>query len=256
MKRCLVLLAGLFAGLAFTAATAAAQDSTYTLQFTPTPTTIYVGEFTNLQGGVVADPNLGEDLSGYSVEIAVYDEETCTSDGAVVGHLTTNSQGYYGGSIRLWAVRTYYFDATVVSGDLAGLNSECVGVTVRLPGQTTAGEEAATGETPPVVSEPPHDGSSFLCWNREMVNPVAYDDPVADEMWKTGKYLEPQAILGNVVDGTNIGAYHLVCNAPATMKITDTGIGGSGEVYNALALDAYHHAHQGDNDLNVYHIWK
>jgi hypothetical protein len=122
-------------------------------------------------------------------------------------------------------------------------------------GESWAWVEVTVADAKPYV-EPPHFGTSYLCWNREMVNPVAYDDPVADEMWKTGKYLEPQAILGNVVDGTNIGAYHLVCNAPATMKITDIGIGGSGEVYNALALDAYHHAHQGDNDLNVYHIWK
>lgn len=98
--------------------------------------------------------------------------------------------------------------------------------------------------------------STYLCWNRDMVNPIAYIDKTADEMWKTGNYVEPQAIIGNVVGGTNIGAYHLVCNAPSTMHITEWGIGGSGEVYDPIALAQYHREHAGTNDLNVYHIWK
>lgn len=100
--------------------------------------------------------------------------------------------------------------------------------------------------------------SSYLCWNHEMTSPVAYLDSVADEMWLTGKYYEPQAVLGVVEGGTNIGAYHLVCNAPETLKITDLGIGGSGEVYGVEAMTAYHADHPGTahNDLNVYHIYK
>lgn len=98
--------------------------------------------------------------------------------------------------------------------------------------------------------------STYLCWNRDMVNPVAYTDKTADEMWKTGNYFEPQAVLGNVVGGTNIGAYHLVCNASSTMTITDVGLGGSGEVYAPDAMAQYHHDHAAGNDLNVYHIWK
>jgi hypothetical protein len=101
-----------------------------------------------------------------------------------------------------------------------------------------------------------NDASSYLCWNHQMVNPIAYTDSVADVMWATGNYIEPQAILGNVVDGTNIGAYHLVCNAPSTMKPTGFGVGGSGEVYTADAMLAYHFGHTGGNDLNVYHIYK
>ena len=102
------------------------------------------------------------------------------------------------------------------------------------------------------------DPGSYLCWNHDMVNPVAYADTVADAMWATGKYLEPQAILGNVTDGTNIGAYHLVCNAPTTSKMTDTSLGGSGEVYDAVDTAAFHKDHWGgsSNDLNVYHIYK
>lgn len=100
--------------------------------------------------------------------------------------------------------------------------------------------------------------SSYLCWNHEMVNPVAYLDTTADAMWTTGNYFEPQAILGNVAGGTNIGDYHLVCNAPSTMKITEYALGGSGEVYAPEAVAAYHKDHlpATGNDLNVYHIYK
>jgi len=110
---------------------------------------------------------------------------------------------------------------------------------------------------PPTKAATGNDASSYLCWNHEMVNPVAYTDSVADEMWKTGNYFEPQAIHGNVVDGTNIGAYHLVCNAPTTMQKTAFGLGGSGEVYDAPAMAAYHADHPANgNDLNVYHIYE
>lgn len=40
------------------------------------------------------------------------------------------------------------------------------------------------------------------------------------------------------------------------MKMPDLGLGGSGEVYGADIMAAYHAAHVGANDLNVYHIWK
>ena len=141
---------------------------------------------------------------------------------------------------------------------------------------------------------------SYLCWNTQMVDPVAYPDAVADAMWATGKYTEPQAILGNVVGGVNLGAYHLVCNgqtlplpsidplAPPTAGLDNggqrivfehgqwwyptgepatpalamrtmiaLGVGGSGEVYDAKTMAAYHVDHPANgNDLNVYHIWK
>lgn len=62
---------------------------------------------------------------------------------------------------------------------------------------------------------------SFLC-SSTVVNPVAYPDAVADQMWTTGNYFEPQAILGNAPQGVNIGAYHLVCNA-ATLPVRQIG---------------------------------
>lgn len=117
---------------------------------------------------------------------------------------------------------------------------------------------AVAALTAPVTKAVPgNDASSYLCWNHQMVDPVAYTDSVADEMWKTGNYIEPQAILGNVVDGTNIGAYHLVCNAPTTMQKTALALGGSGEVYTADTVAAYHADHPvNGNDLNIYHIYE
>jgi hypothetical protein len=254
MRRLLVLLAGAAAALTFTVATAAAQGTTYTLQFAATPAAINVGDSTTLHGAIVADPSSSEDLSGYDVEIATYNEPTCSSEGSVVGYLTTVADGSFAGTLSLWGVRTYYFDAAIVTGDLEVVYSDCVGVAVTLPGQTGGSDTETNGQT--LVAEPPHFGGSYLCWNREMIDPVAYDDPVADVMWQSGKYFEPQAIFGNVLDGTNIGAYHLVCNAPSTMVETELGVGGSGEIYDAAAMTAYHHEHAGGNDLNVYHIWK
>jgi hypothetical protein len=106
----------------------------------------------------------------------------------------------------------------------------------------------------PVVPMVPR---SYLCWNHEMVNPVAYQDAIADTMWALGKYFERVAIYGNVEGGTNIGAYHLVCNASATMQPTGEGLGGSGEVYSQSAMNAYHADHPvNGNDVNVYHIYK
>lgn len=136
---------------------------------------------------------------------------------------------------------------------------------------------------------------SYVCWNDQMA-PVAYPDAIADQMWTTGAFFEPKALLGNVQGGTNIGAYHLVCSpatlpvqniegatglgdvgqiiyfhdgqwwdqwgspalaAATTLTMTDLGVGGSGEVYDAAAMAAYHVDHPvNGNDLNVYHIWK
>jgi hypothetical protein len=41
------------------------------------------------------------------------------------------------------------------------------------------------------------------------------------------------------------------------MTMTELGVGGSGEVYDAAAMTAYHVGHPVNaDDLNVYHIWR
>jgi hypothetical protein len=179
----------------------------------------------------------GVPAEGQPVYLAQYDDASCTTWSTFVydRETETTAGGVYSATVSDLPLGTTWYQAYTEDAE-----SPCVPVTV-----------TAT----PVV---PADtiASSYLCWNREMVNPVAYIDRTADEMWKTGNYLEPQAILGNVAGGTNLGAYHLVCNAPAPMHQTDLGLGGSGEVYTAQAMAAYHAVHAGTNDLNVYHIWK
>lgn len=140
-------------------------------------------------------------VAGYEVTLGFYDEATCSTEPYDVhSGPTTADDGSYGGTLTLENPGRYYFATSA-----AGVTSNCVTVVVSLDEGTT-----------PVVPALPSDelSSTYLCWNREMVDPVAYTDKVADAMWKTGNYFEPQAILGNVEGGTNIGAYHLVCNAP------------------------------------------
>lgn len=243
MKRFLILLLGVFAALALTAATATAKQPTYTLTLTATPSTLAVGETTLLSGALSAVPETTL-VAGYDVAINVYGDETCSTEPYFLGTLPTADDGSYAGSLKIGAEGTFYFQASIDSGDAAGTVSACVPVTVTL------------GPSPEPALPTEAVASSYLCWNHEMVNPVAYTDTVADEMWTTGNYFEPQAILGNVVEGTNIGAYHLVCNAPSTMQPTGFGLGGSGEVYTPEEMLAYHLGHLGGNDLNVYHIYK
>ncbi len=228
MKRLLFAVATLCAFAAIAAASASAGTSLAISVAPAAPTSAAPDTFT---------------VTGPADEYAEYwvSQGTCDEEGDVVG---------YGAAMPFTGSLT--FSATLDAGSYAvdvytaGEDWTCATVVVTEP--------AAVPVAPAVPSDTI--SSSYLCWNREMVNPVAYIDRTADEMWKTGNYLEPQAILGNVEGGTNIGAYHLVCNAPATMRMTDLGLGGSGEVYGAEAMAAYHAAHAGGNDLNLYHIWK
>jgi hypothetical protein len=136
------------------------------------------------------------------------------------------------------------------------------GVTFPGPGCILIGPNFATTTVIAsfVASEParPSDevASSYLCWNKEMVDPVAYIDAGSDRMWQTGKYLKPQAVFGNVARGTNIGAYHLVCNMAGVLHETGQAIGGSGEIYDAQTVAQYDSAHAGGTDLNIYRVWK
>jgi hypothetical protein len=118
--------------------------------------------------------------------------------------------------------------------------------------------EVVPPEEPVVVPQLPSDelASSYLCWNQEADNPVAYIDREADAMWMTGRYFEPIALLGTIEGGTNIGAYHLVCKVPSGLQKTDALLGGSGEVYGLAENVGYHLTHADGNDLNLYHIWK
>lgn len=234
MKRLLLAVAALCAFAAFAAASVGAVPSTLSVSVTPALPTAADQLNITATGTPAATIALFAD-EGVSCEVAATLDEEPLAVAAFTGGSYSFSEQLAAGT---YAVNVWTYDS---SDDYVA--DACTIVTV-----------AAAPAAPAVPSD--ELVSSYLCWNRDMVNPVAYIDKVADTMWKTGKYFEPQAILGNVEGGTNIGAYHLVCNAPATMKMTELGLGGSGEVYGADIMAAYHATHAGGNDLNLYHIWK
>ena len=210
---------------------------------------------------------IGDPMVGAGVTVTQYDTPTCpTPTNAHVARTystTTGAHGLYGVTVRDLAVGQHSFLATANWHGWHGATSSCLTITVvaapKPPPEPPVPPEPPIPPLPPQLPEPvaPVLPSSYLCWNREMVNPVVYMDREADTMWTLGAYLEPKAILGNVEGGTNIGAYHLVCNAPSTLRPTGEAVGGSGEVYSQSVLNAYHVDHPvNGNDLNVYHIYK
>ena len=241
MKRLLTLVAVTFAFAALAAA--AARATSWSVSIQATPSTVAPDQ-TLIVSGVVAGP---ESVAGLDVELYAYSDEQCTIESPLAvdwenTQWMTGSDGAYSYAVGADGPDTYYVQAVVYpsfeSWDVLA-TSDCTPITFA---------------TAPVTPAEP--ASSFLCWNREMTDPVVYQDAVADQMWQTGNYFEPQALLGNVAGGTNIGAYHLVCNAPSTVVPTGEGLGGSGEVFSLAAMQAYHATHVGGNDLNVYHIYK
>ena len=86
---------------------------------------------------------------------------------------------------------------------------------------------AATGATGcgaiPIVDEP---DAVFLCYSKFQVEPGVWPPEEAVRLLAEGYYY-PTAVKGNVPGGTNLGDYHLVCNAP---------IATSGDVVNENGL--------------------
>lgn len=71
---------------------------------------------------------------------------------------------------------------------------------------------AATGcGAVPVINEP---DAVFLCYSKFQTEPGVWSPEQAKELLRQGYYY-PVAVKGNVPGGTNLGGYHLVCNAPA-----------------------------------------
>jgi len=60
----------------------------------------------------------------------------------------------------------------------------------------------------------PADNYDFLCYSKFNDVPGVWPDEEAQSLIDEG-YWSPTAMDGNVAGGTNIGAYHLVCNPPA-----------------------------------------
>jgi hypothetical protein len=75
---------------------------------------------------------------------------------------------------------------------------------------------------PPYVNPP--DGI-FLCYSTSQVEPGVWLQDQAAELLAAGYYY-PKALPGNVDGGTNLGSFHLVCNAsgtPTGMFVNENG---------------------------------
>jgi hypothetical protein len=80
---------------------------------------------------------------------------------------------------------------------------------------------------PPVVNLP--DGV-FLCYSKFQTEPGVWMQDQAAELLAAG-YWYPNALPGNVDGGTNVGSFHLVCNASGTP--TGMFVNENGEVVSA-----------------------
>ncbi len=78
------------------------------------------------------------------------------------------------------------------------------------------------------------ENSVFLCYSTYQVDPGAWKMSVAETLYDGG-YWQPFAVAGNVAGGTNIGAYHLVCNLATGQSVPTVHgyVGGGGTVVGA-----------------------
>jgi hypothetical protein len=98
-------------------------------------------------------------------------------------------------------------------------------------GDASLGSQALPGcdenVAPPVVNLP--DGI-FLCYSKSQTEPGVWMQDQAAELLAAGYYY-PKALSGNVDGGTNLGSFHLVCNAGGTS--TGMFVNANGEVVSA-----------------------
>lgn len=73
----------------------------------------------------------------------------------------------------------------------------------------------------------PAENHVFLCYSKFQVDPGVWPVSQAQALLQSG-YWEPSALSGTTAGGTNLGAFHLVCNPPASMKPSGSSIGGDG----------------------------
>jgi hypothetical protein len=84
------------------------------------------------------------------------------------------------------------------------------------------------GATKNAASHRPANGI-FLCYSAFQTQPGVWGESQAKELYAEG-YWFPYAIAGNVVGGTNIGRFNLVCNPAFAQSVGDSFVGGDGTV--------------------------
>ncbi len=100
-----------------------------------------------------------------------------------------------------------------------------VAVVVVVVGAVASGAGAAIVRPPagPDTSNiKPEVAGIFLCYSKSQVIPGVWPTDVAKTLIAAG-YWEAYAVPGNVVGGTNIGSFNLVCNPSAAQATTNGG---------------------------------
>jgi len=135
-------------------------------------------------------------------------------------------------------------------------------------GTTPPGDGGGDGGStpPPVVIQPTIDPPShtFLCYSTFEVDPAVYTFGQAWQLLTSASdhYFTPYAIKGNVQYGTNIGGYHLVCNAGLLGLLAHTSgtpqnyADSDGQVFGQTWADAMASDHGSYNGmtLNVFPV--
>ena len=112
-------------------------------------------------------------------------------------------------------------------------------------GGTPPGGGGGDPTPPPVDIQPTIEGPSntFLCYSTFQVDPAVY---TVDWAWHwltsaSDHYFTPSAVKGNVPYGTNVGGYHLICNAGLSGDKTgtpETYTDSDGQVFDQTWADA------------------
>ena len=201
MRRLWFLIAGVAAMLAFAAASTAASPHPWTLDLRLTPTTVVTDGYFDFSGSLIDSAHHG--VPQQSISMRWYVGAGCSGTAhemGLRGPLVTDLHGLYGvkGVHVNLDPGTYSFQASVTGAPW--VKSACVTETV-----TAAGGEPVAPAGEPTVT------NVFLCYSTYQVDPGVWPLDVAKTLLTLG-YWQPYAVLGNVPGGTNVGAYHLVCN--------------------------------------------
>ena len=219
MKRLWIVLASIAAFLLVASGATAHSFGNHNAPPSPTltivadPSTFVVGGSADISG-TVTDYSWGKKPA--AVWLGLYDGPGCNAEDYSDGMTASIAWDHHGNH------GTY---------DTASVTSDRVGTfSVRASyGNVTACVDVTVTEKPvaPVVKT---EGSVFLCYSTFQVDPGVWPGHIAAQLIAGGGYWQPYAVKGNVPFGTNIGAYHLVCNLATGQAAGQQFAGGGGDV--------------------------
>jgi hypothetical protein len=108
-----------------------------------------------------------------------------------------------------------------------------VGSTFTPTGSQTARLNIAATLVPVGNTPAPDISHVFVCYSKyEQDGGAVFEAATAATLTRMGNWA-PSAVAGNVQGGDNLGAYHLECNPPSTLKPTGMYVGGGGDIVSA-----------------------